>query len=119
MTSSQPSIYLGKEEGIRFIFKHIFMIFSVLSTLPGISVAADKPPVFVSIVPQKYIVQQISKDLVAVQTMVQPGSSPATYEPKPQLMADLSTAKRHLQEKPAFNLWCSIRPGDILRMPMG
>jgi hypothetical protein len=62
-------------------------------------------------------VQQINKDLVAVQAMVQPGSSPATYETKPQQMADLSTAKRPLQEKRACSLWYSIRPGDILRMP--
>jgi zinc transport system substrate-binding protein len=42
-----------------------------------------KLPVFVSIVPQKYFVQQIGKDLVDVQVMVLPGASPATYEPKP------------------------------------
>jgi len=55
--------------------------------------ASDKLPVFVSIVPQKYFVQQIGKDLVAVQAMVLPGASPATYEPKPRQMADLSKAK--------------------------
>ena len=37
--------------------------------------------------------QQIGKDLVEVWAMVHPGASPATYEPKPQQMADLSTAK--------------------------
>ncbi|MGD9008507.1 MAG: zinc ABC transporter substrate-binding protein [Desulfobacteraceae bacterium] len=51
--------------------------------------AADKLPVFVSIVPQKYFVQQIGKNLVDVQIMVKPGASPATYEPKPKQMADL------------------------------
>lgn len=55
--------------------------------------AAGKIPVFVSIVPQKYFVQQIGKDLVDVQVMVQPGASPATYEPKPKQMADLSRTK--------------------------
>jgi zinc transport system substrate-binding protein len=55
--------------------------------------AADKLPVFVSIVPQKYFVQQIGKDLVDAQVMVQPGASPATYEPKPKQMADLSKTK--------------------------
>ncbi len=68
--------------------------FSILVfTCLGDAFAADKLPVFVSIVPQKYFVQQIGKDLVAVQTMVQPGASPATYEPKPQQMADLSKTK--------------------------
>ena len=55
--------------------------------------AADKLPVFVSIVPQKYFVQQIGKNRVDVKVMVQPGASPATYEPKPRQMAALSEAK--------------------------
>jgi zinc transport system substrate-binding protein len=38
-------------------------------------------------------VQQIGKDLVDVQVMVLPGASPATYEPKPKQMADLSKTK--------------------------
>lgn len=46
--------------------------------------------VFVSIAPQKYFVRQIGKELVDVQVMVQPGANPATYEPKPKQMADLS-----------------------------
>jgi zinc transport system substrate-binding protein len=78
---------------MRFIFKQIFVIFIVLFVLTGISVAADKLPVFVSIVTQKYFVQQIGKDLVDAQVMVQPGASPATYEPKPQQMADISKTK--------------------------
>jgi len=72
---------------------HFFLIvIAIVCVLPMICLAADKLSVFVSIVPQKYFVQQIGKDLVAVQAMVLPGSSPATYEPKPQQMADLSTA---------------------------
>ncbi|MBW2436268.1 MAG: zinc ABC transporter substrate-binding protein [Desulfobacterales bacterium] len=54
------------------------------------ALAADPVPVFVSIAPQKYFVQQISKDLVNVQVMVLPGADPHTYEPKPRQMADLS-----------------------------
>jgi len=54
--------------------------------------AMDKPIVFVSIVPQKFFVQQISKGIVDVEVMVQPGASPATYEPKPSQMAKLSSA---------------------------
>lgn len=67
--------------------------FSVLSLIlfSSICLAGDKPTVFVSIVPQKYFVQQISKDLIDVEVMVQPGASPATYEPKPSQMADLSS----------------------------
>ncbi len=93
---------------MRFIFKHIFFIFSVLIIISGISVAADKLPVFVSIVPQKYFVQQIGKDLVDAQVMVQPGASPATYEPKPQQMADLSKTKIYFAIGVPFeNAWLS------------
>ncbi|MEE4266299.1 MAG: zinc ABC transporter substrate-binding protein [Desulfobacteraceae bacterium] len=46
--------------------------------------------VFVSIPPQEYFLHQIGKQRVEVQVMVQPGASPATYEPKPRQMAAIS-----------------------------
>ncbi len=49
--------------------------------------------VYVSILPQKYFVQQICKELADVQVMVLPGASPATYEPKPRQMAAISKAR--------------------------
>jgi zinc transport system substrate-binding protein len=64
----------------------------ILLAFAGHGDAAERIPVFVSIVPQKFFVQQIGKDLVEVQVMVQPGASPATYEPKPKQMAALSKA---------------------------
>ena len=57
-----------------------------LLVLMGVNVAADPISVFVSILPQRHFVQQIGKDLVSVQVMVQPGASPATYEPRPAQM---------------------------------
>ena len=54
--------------------------------------AADRLSVFVSILPQQYFVQQIGGEQVAVQVMVSPGASPATYEPKPAQMTALSKA---------------------------
>ena len=54
--------------------------------------SAEGLPVFVSIVPQKYFVQQIGGDLVDVQVMVKPGASPALYEPRPGQMAAISKA---------------------------
>ena len=56
--------------------------------------AQGKIDVFVSILPQKYFVQQIGKNLVDIQVMVQPGASPASYEPKPRQMAAI--AKTHI-----------------------
>lgn len=59
----------------------------------GVGGAAEKIPVFVSILPQEFFVQQIGKDRVDVQAMVRPGASPATYEPKPRQMAALTRAE--------------------------
>jgi zinc transport system substrate-binding protein len=44
-----------------------------LFLLPNSGFASGKLSVFVSIVPQKFFVQQIGMDLVDVQAMVQPG----------------------------------------------
>ncbi|MFP4451861.1 MAG: metal ABC transporter solute-binding protein, Zn/Mn family [Desulfosalsimonas sp.] len=46
--------------------------------------------VIVSILPQKYFVEQIAADRVNVEVMVKPGSHPATYEPAPSQMAAIS-----------------------------
>jgi zinc transport system substrate-binding protein len=65
-----------------------------------------KIAVFVSIIPQKYFVQQIGKNLVDIQVMVQPGASPASYEPKPRQMAAI--AKTHIYFSigvPFENVW--------------
>jgi zinc transport system substrate-binding protein len=68
--------------------------------------AADRVLFFVSISPQKFFVQQIGKDLVTVEVMVQPGASPATYEPKPGQMAALSKARAYFAIGVPFeNAW--------------
>ncbi len=48
--------------------------------------------VFTSILPQKYLVEQIAGDLVDVEVLVGPGMSPHTFEPLPQQMSRLSRA---------------------------
>lgn len=48
--------------------------------------------VVVSIVPQETFVQKIGGEKVHVTTMVQPGSNPHSYEPKPSQMRQLSKA---------------------------
>lgn len=49
-----------------------------------------KPVVTVSIIPQKYFVEQIAGDTLDINIMVPKGAEPATYEPKPKQMADLA-----------------------------
>jgi zinc transport system substrate-binding protein len=73
---------------LRIVLSFVFTIIVVPQAF-----ANEKPLVFVSIVPQKYFVQQIAKDLVDVEVMVQPGADPHTYEPTPQQMVAISKAK--------------------------
>lgn len=68
--------------------------------------ASNPIPVFVSINPQKYFVQQIGRELVTVQVMVTPGADPHAYEPKPRQMAGLSKAKVYFAIGVPFeNIW--------------
>lgn len=55
--------------------------------------ADTKPTVFVSILPQVYFVERIGGEFVDVRVMVGPGQSPATYEPTPRQMTDLSRSR--------------------------
>ena len=55
--------------------------------------ALAKVPVFVSILPQQYFVEQIGGSFVDVQVMVLPGASPTTYEPKSRQMAAIAKTK--------------------------
>lgn len=72
----------------------IIMFFFGLSVVFGKAVYAEgKIDVFVSIVPQKYFVKKIGGALVNASVMVKPGANPATYEPKPRQMVDLSKTK--------------------------
>jgi len=59
---------------------------------PALVEEPEEMTVMVSIVPQKYFVERVGGDLVEVMVMVEPGSSPATYEPKPEQLQALSGA---------------------------
>lgn len=74
-------------------FGGFFIVVSMFAMVCGHAWADTPLPVFVSIVPQQYFVQQIGKNKVDVSVMVLPGASPATYEPKPAQMAELSQAR--------------------------
>ncbi len=71
--------------GVCVVFSSFFVAFSASG--------AERDTVFVSIAPQKYFVEQICGKNCAVEVMVQPGASPATYEPKPSQMRKLKAAK--------------------------
>ena len=69
----------------------VIIIFAMVSE--PLAQPANPLPVFVSINPQRHFVQQIGGNRVSVQVMVPPGASPATYEPRPRQMADLSKTR--------------------------
>jgi len=77
----------------RHVFFKGLLVSLLLLILPSASEGAGKMLVFVSIPPQKYFVEKIVGDLVDVSVMVLPGSSPATYEPKPNQMVAMSKAR--------------------------
>jgi len=74
-------------------FVKFFTVISIIAMFYGPARAETPVPVFVSIVPQQYFVQQIGKDKVNVSVMVKPGANPATYEPKPLQMVKLSKTR--------------------------
>ncbi len=76
----------------RSISSILFFTIAHLLLAGSLFAAEEKPLLFVSIVPQKYFVEQLAGGFVAVEVMVLPGASPATYEPKPSQMEKLSTA---------------------------
>ena len=71
---------------MNIISKVIFLV------LFFISFAYAKVNIVVSVVPQKTFAKAIGGDRVAITTMVKPGNSPHTYEPKPSQMIKISKA---------------------------
>lgn len=63
---------------------------------PESKIAEDKLNVTVSILPQKYFVEKIGGELVAVNVMVEPGMSAETYEPLPQQLNNLSKSSAYI-----------------------
>ena len=60
----------------------------------------------VSIVPQKTILKNIAKDKIDITVMVQTGSSPHNYEPKPSQMKDVAKADLYFSIGVEFeNIW--------------
>jgi len=71
--------------------RQVLLVALLFSFLFPAQIAFAQPiKVFVSILPQRYFVEKIGGDLVDVSVMVQPGASPATYEPKPKQMVALA-----------------------------
>ncbi len=68
----------------------------VLGLAPGPARAADRLQVFVSILPERALVQAVGGDLVSVTVLVGPGRSPETYAPSPRQLEALGRAQLYL-----------------------
>ena len=67
---------------------------------------AEKLQIIVSILPQKYFVERVGGENVSVEVIVEPGASPATYEPKPQQLRMVSKANAYISIGVPFeNAW--------------
>lgn len=69
--------------------KYIFVLALLFTFSPALAYA-ETINVFVSILPQKFFLDQIGKGNVKVTIMVKPGANPAVYEPKPSQMVELA-----------------------------
>ncbi|MGD2038514.1 MAG: zinc ABC transporter substrate-binding protein [Desulfobacterales bacterium] len=84
---------MGLNQRKLFLTGILLVSATFLLICPGHVQAGKKLLVFASIPPQKYFLHQIGRHRVEVQVMVQPGASPATYEPKPRQMAAISRSQ--------------------------
>jgi len=66
---------------------------AALLLLAGPLRAAEPVRVAVSILPQAWFVERLAGDAVRVQVLVGPGESPASFDPTPRQMAELSRAR--------------------------
>ena len=55
----------------------------------------NKPVITVSILPQRYLLQKISGGSYDINVMIPPGASPATYDPSPGQMQQLSKSEAY------------------------
>ena len=80
----------------RFTYKILALVF-VFATLVSCQGKVEKSAITVSILPQKYLVQKLLGDSIPVNVLIPMGSSPATYEPTPVQVKNLSRSKVYLR----------------------
>lgn len=90
-------------------WRRVLQSLSTLALLLGplqASLATEPLGVFVSLLPQKQIVERIAGNVVKVEVMVRPGQNPATYDPTPQQMVALARAVAYFRIGAPFeNEW--------------
>jgi zinc transport system substrate-binding protein len=80
-------------EKLRALERIASLLFLLAVSFLSPAFAENPLKVTVSILPQKYFVEKIGGNRVDVSVMVLPGANPATYEPKPRQMVDLTQSR--------------------------
>jgi zinc transport system substrate-binding protein len=81
---------------ITIIFAIIIIAFGLISFNQSSDLDyVEKPRVVVTILPQEEFIEKIAGDKVLITTMVPPGASPHTYEPRPSQMKEVTEAEMY------------------------
>jgi zinc transport system substrate-binding protein len=80
----------------------LWLLLALCSPAAAPQSSAQPIDIFASILPVKHFVERIGGQRVVVHVMVEPGRSPATYEPTPQQMTRLADAKLYFRIGVAF-----------------
>ena len=75
----------------------IFLIILFTSCVQQGESSPGKPIVSVSILPQKYFIEELAGEKVIVNVMVPPGASPATYEPSVSQLSQLDKSAIYMK----------------------
>jgi zinc transport system substrate-binding protein len=84
---------------LKFDMKYILILISIIAIISCNSNTSknDKKILSVSIYPQKYFIEQLAGDLFEVNVLIPSGASPATYEPTPKQLTEISKSEIYFQ----------------------
>jgi zinc transport system substrate-binding protein len=97
-----------KNSGIRqkkYLRSVIPLLFFLIVQFFAISCLAEKIPIIASIYPVADMVRQVGGDHVRVICALPPGASPHTFEPKPSLVRDFSSARIFFMIGAGMEFW--------------
>jgi zinc transport system substrate-binding protein len=95
---------LGTVRGI-VVRSFIPLLFLLIIQFPATSCLAEKIPVIASIYPVADMVRQVGGNQVQVICALPPGASPHTFEPKPSLMREFSSARIFFMIGAGLEFW--------------
>lgn len=87
------------------IFSLLSAVVFLLSAFPAFPCFGEKIPVAASIFPVADMVRQVGGDYVEVISIIPPGASPHTYEPKPSVMKKISSVRMFFMIGAGLEYW--------------